>query len=133
MTLKFGLCSWNYLNMFESKQIVTLFQTYLVQIILSLITGMVYLNKNNVQSESFVLFNRGLGEGWRELKVQTHKIAEIHDEASKNFSMLEQELNKFIEDQKKKVAQVCVDCYLFIALEFAVVSFCVSFCRTLKA
>ena len=42
----------------------------------------------------------------KSLKTQTLKIAEAHEEAAKNFSMLEQEMTKYIDDQKKKVAQV---------------------------
>jgi len=49
---------------------------------------------------------RGLGESMKSLKTQTLKIAEAHEEAAKNFSMLEQEMTKYIDDQKKKVAQV---------------------------
>ncbi|KAJ8312019.1 hypothetical protein KUTeg_009392, partial [Tegillarca granosa] len=49
---------------------------------------------------------RGLANSWRELRLQTEKISQIHDVANSNFTILMKAVNKFNEDQTSRKDQM---------------------------
>ncbi|KAJ8312011.1 hypothetical protein KUTeg_009384 [Tegillarca granosa] len=48
----------------------------------------------------------GLANSWRELRLQTEKISQIHDVANSNFTILMKAVNKFNEDQTSRKDQL---------------------------
>lgn len=48
----------------------------------------------------------GLANSWRELRLQTEKISQIHDVANSNFTILMKAVNKFNEDQTSRKDQM---------------------------
>lgn len=48
----------------------------------------------------------GLGNSWRELRLQTEKISQVHDVAYSNFTILMKAVNKFNEEQTSRKDQM---------------------------
>ncbi|KAK3596537.1 hypothetical protein CHS0354_013219 [Potamilus streckersoni] len=48
----------------------------------------------------------GLGAGWQELKSQTEKIAQYHEESGNEYVKMAESINKFAEEQRQMSKQV---------------------------